>query len=151
MSNNDFRLEDFNSNNDIKSEVATKNYILRMYFDDYEKLIKFRNYKMLKEHNMDYNLSKAISEGIGLLEKRYPDIERGMEKTNFKNGRRSKKNRLDDIEIKDSSAHLSREDTNFLNDFIYHKIYKEENLEYTRMELAHEIISALEKQYKGKF
>lgn len=24
MSNNDFRLEDFNSNNDIKSEVVTK-------------------------------------------------------------------------------------------------------------------------------
>ena len=150
MSNNDFRLEDFNSNSDIKSDVTTKNYSLRMYFDDYETLIKFRNYKMLKEHDMDYNLSKAISEGIGLLEKKYPSIERGVQKTNFKNGRRSKSNNQD-TEIKDSSAQLSGEDISFLNDFIYHKIYKEENLEYTRMELAHEIISALAKQYKGKF
>ena len=105
---------------------------------------------MLKEHDMDYNLSKAISEGIGLLEKKYPSIERGVQKTNFKNGRRSKSNNQD-TEIKDSSAQLSGEDISFLNDFIYHKIYKEENLEYTRMELAHEIISALAKQYKGKF
>lgn len=62
-----------------------------MYFDDYEKLIKFRNYKMLKEHNMDYNLSKAISEGIGLLEKNIQILKEGWRKLILKTEEEAKK------------------------------------------------------------
>lgn len=143
--NNDFRLDGFG----VKESGVEKkyNYTLRMFFKDYESLLKFRNYKLLKEKEKDWNFSKAFSEGLNLLEENY-DIDRNMENTNFKTGRRTTKNEL---EIKETSVQISLAEKKFINDFIFYKRFKEEKVEYTKMEFVQDLIKMITQKYSGKF
>ena len=61
------------------ADEKTHRISIRMYFDDFEKLLTFRNYKILEEKDRDFNFTRAISEGINLLNEKY-NIQRGREK-----------------------------------------------------------------------
>ena len=140
----DFVLS-LNRNKNQKQTVDEKTHIIsiRMYFDDFEKLLKFRNYKILEEKDRDFNFTRAISEGINLLNEKY-NIQRGREKVKLKKGRRFE---TSSMEIKDSTINLPQDDIDFINDFIYFMMYEKGNIEYTRMEFFKELVSEIEKKY----
>lgn len=140
----DFVLS-LNRNKNQKQTVDEKTHriSIRMYFDDFEKLLKFRNYKILEEKDRDFNFTRAISEGINLLNEKY-NIQRGREKVKLKKGRRFE---TSSMEIKDSTINLPQDDIDFINDFIYFMMYKKGNIEYTRMEFFKELVSEIEKKY----
>ena len=140
----DFVLS-LNSNKNQKQTVDEKTHriSIRMYFDDFEKLLKFRNYKILEEKDRDFNFTRAISEGINLLNEKY-NIQRGREKVKLKKGRRFE---TSSMEIKDSTINLPQDDIDFINDFIYFMMYEKGNIEYTRMEFFKELVSEIEKKY----
>ena len=140
----DFVLS-LNRNKNQKQTVDEKTHriSIRMYFDDFEKLLKFRNYKILEEKNRDFNFTRAISEGINLLNEKY-NIQRGREKVKLKKGRRFE---TSSMEIKDSTINLPQDDIGFINDFIYFMMYEKGNIEYTRMEFFKELVSEIEKKY----
>ena len=96
------------------ADEKTHRISIRMYFDDFEKLLKFRNYKILEEKNRDFNFTRAISEGINLLNEKY-NIQRGREKVKLKKGRRFE---TSSMEIKDSTINLPQDDIDFINDFV---------------------------------
>ena len=125
------------------ADEKTHRISIRMYFDDFEKLLKFRNYKILEEKDRDFNFTRAISEGINLLNERY-NIQRGREKVKLKKGRRFE---TSSMEIKDSTINLPQDDIGFINDFIYFMMYEKGNIEYTRMEFFKELVSEIEKKY----
>ena len=125
------------------ADEKTHRISIRMYFDDFEKLLKFRNYKILEEKDRDFNFTRAISEGINLLNEKY-DIQRGREKVKLKKGRRFE---TSSMEIKDSTINLPQDDIDFINDFIYFMMYEKGNIEYTRMEFFKELVSEIEKKY----
>lgn len=125
------------------ADEKTHRISIRMYFDDFEKLLKFRNYKILEEKNRDFNFTRAISEGINLLNEKY-NIQRGREKVKLKKGRRFE---TSSMEIKDSTINLPQDDIGFINDFIYFMMYEKGNIEYTRMEFFKELVSEIEKKY----
>ena len=125
------------------ADEKTHRISIRMYFDDFEKLLKFRNYKILEEKDRDFNFTRAISEGINLLNDKY-DIQRGREKVKLKKGRRFE---TSSAEIKDSTINLPQDDIDFINDFIYFMMYEKGNIEYTRMEFFKELVSEIEKKY----
>ena len=140
----DFVLS-LNRNKNQKQTVDEKTHrtSIRMYFDDFEKLLKFRNYKILEEKDRDFNFTRAISEGINLLNEKY-NIQRGREKVKLKKGRRFE---TSSMEIKDSTINLPQDDIDFINDFIYFMMYEKGNIEYTRMEFFKELVSEIEKKY----
>ena len=140
----DFVLS-LNRNKNQKQTVDEKTHriSIRMYFDDFEKLLKFRNYKILEEKDRDFNFTRAISEGINLLNEKY-NIQRGREKVKLKKGRRFE---TFSMEIKDSTINLPQDDIDFINDFIYFMMYEKGNIEYTRMEFFKELVSEIEKKY----
>ena len=140
----DFVLS-LNRNKNQKQTVDEKTHriSIRMYFDDFEKLLKFRNYKILEEKDRDFNFTRAISEGINLLNEKY-NIQRGREKVKLKKGRRFE---TSSMEIKDSTINLPQDDIGFINDFIYFMMYEKGNIEYTRMEFFKELVSEIEKKY----
>ena len=125
------------------ADEKTHRIRIRMYFDDFEKLLKFRNYKILEEKDRDFNFTRAISEGINLLNEKY-NIQRGREKVKLKKGRRFE---TSSMEIKDSTINLPQDDIGFINDFIYFMMYEKGNIEYTRMEFFKELVSEIEKKY----
>jgi hypothetical protein len=125
------------------ADEKTHRISIRMYFDDFEKLLKFRNYKILEEKDRDFNFTRAISEGINLLNEKY-NIQRGREKVKLKKGRRFE---TSSMEIKDSTINLPQDDIDFINDFIYFMMYEKGNIEYTRMEFFKELVSEIEKKY----
>ena len=125
------------------ADEKTHRISIRMYFDDFEKLLKFRNYKILEEKDRDFNFTRAISEGINLLNEKY-NIQRGREKVKLKKGRRFETSYM---EIKDSTINLPQDDIGFINDFIYFMMYEKGNIEYTRMEFFKELVSEIEKKY----
>jgi hypothetical protein len=125
------------------ADEKTHRISIRMYFDDFEKLLKFRNYKILEEKDRDFNFTRAISEGINLLNEKY-NIQRGREKVKLKKGRRFE---TSSMEIKDSTINLPQDDIGFINDFIYFMMYEKGNIEYTRMEFFKELVSEIEKKY----
>lgn len=125
------------------ADEKTHRISIRMYFDDFEKLLKFRNYKILEEKDRDFNFTRAISEGINLLNEKY-NIQRGREKVKLKKGRRFETSFM---EIKDSTINLPQDDIDFINDFIYFMMYEKGNIEYTRMEFFKELVSEIEKKY----
>jgi len=125
------------------ADEKTHRISIRMYFDDFEKLLKFRNYKILEEKDRDFNFTRAISEGINLLNEKY-NIQRGREKVKLKKGRRFE---TSSMEIKDSTINLPQDDIGFINDFIYFTMYEKGNIEYTRMEFFKELVSEIEKKY----
>jgi len=125
------------------ADEKTHRISIRMYFDDFEKLLKFRNYKILEEKDRDFNFTRAISEGINLLNEKY-NIQRGREKVKLKKGRRFE---TSSMEIKDSTINLPQDDIDFINDFIYFMMYGKGNIEYTRMEFFKELVSEIEKKY----
>ena len=132
-----------NKNRKQIADEKTHRISIRMYFDDFEKLLKFRNYKILEEKDRDFNFTRAISEGINLLNDKY-DIQRGREKVKLKKGRRFE---TSSMEIKDSTINLPQDDIDFINDFIYFMMYEKGNIEYTRMEFFKELVSEIEKKY----
>lgn len=132
-----------NKNRKQIADEKTHRISIRMYFDDFEKLLKFRNYKILEEKDRDFNFTRAISEGINLLNEKY-DIQRGREKVKLKKGRRFE---TSSMEIKDSTINLPQDDIDFINDFIYFMMYEKGNIEYTRMEFFKELVSEIEKKY----
>ena len=140
----DFVLS-LNRNKNQKQTVDEKTHriSIRMYFDDFEKLLKFRNYKILEEKDRDFNFTRAISEGINLLNEKY-NIQRGREKVKLKKGRRFE---TSSMERKDSTINLPQDDIDFINDFIYFMMYEKGNIEYTRMEFFKELVSEIEKKY----
>ena len=91
-----------NKNQKQTADEKTHRISIRMYFDDFEKLLKFRNYKILEEKDRDFNFTRAISEGINLLNEKY-NIQRGREKVKLKKGRRFE---TSSMEIKDSTINL---------------------------------------------
>ena len=125
------------------ADEKTHRISIRMYFDNFEKLLKFRNYKILEEKDRDFNFTRAISEGINLLNEKY-NIQRGREKVKLKKGRRFE---TSSMEIKDSTINLPQDDIGFINDFIYFMMYEKGNIEYTRMEFFKELVSEIEKKY----
>ena len=125
------------------ADEKTHRISIRMYFDDFEKLLKFRNYKILEEKDRDFNFTRAISEGINLLNEKY-NIQRGREKVKLKKGRRFE---TSSMEIKDSTINLPQDDIGFINDFIYFMMYEKGNIEYTRMEVFKELLSEIQKKY----
>ena len=125
------------------ADEKTHRISIRMYFDDFEKLLKFRNYKILEEKDRDFNFTRAISEGINLRNEKY-NIQRGREKVKLKKGRRFE---TSSMEIKDSTINLPQDDIGFINDFIYFMMYEKGNIEYTRMEFFKELVSEIEKKY----
>ena len=116
------------------ADEKTHRISIRMYFDDFEKLLKFRNYKILEEKDRDFNFTRAISEGINLLNEKY-NIQRGREKVKLKKGRRFE------------TSSMEIDDIDFINDFIYFMMYEKGNIEYTRMEFFKELVSEIEKKY----
>ena len=138
----DFVLS-LNRNKPQKQTADEKTHRISMYFDDFEKLLKFRNYKILEEKDRDFNFTRAISEGINLLNEKY-NIQRGREKVKLKKGRRFE---TSSMEIKDSTINLPQDDIDFINDFIYFMMYEKGNIEYTRMEFFKELVSEIEKKY----
>ncbi|UTG66808.1 hypothetical protein J2O02_18250 (plasmid) [Elizabethkingia anophelis] len=145
---NEFRLDGFNST-PSKDVRKVKKESFRMYYEDFEILLKFRNYKVIKEKIHDYNMSNAISDGLKLLSQKYPDIEKGKEKTKFRSGRRTYSDT--NQEIKDTSCVLSFDDVDFISDFVYYKIYNEGLVDYSKIEFVHEIVTLIKEHYSGKF
>lgn len=119
---------------------------LHLYVEDWLDLVKFRTYKVLEMKQLDYTLASAIEYGLSLLEKKYT-IERGKDKITLQRGRRISNEK----DMKASSLDISGERVDFINDFLYHKVFVENNLKYTRAEMFQEIVELIKKENKVAF
>lgn len=141
----DFRLDDFQIEVD---EGKKKIYSLNMYEEDWIKFNKIKTYKILEENNLSYTKSEVFSWGIELLKEKYNNIERECEKIKLRRGKRAEG--TDNI-CRQTSVYITSSDSSFINDFLFHKVWKEKQIEYTRAEMIHEMISLIEKEEPNIF
>lgn len=130
------------------SDPETYKLNLRIYMKDYEDLLTFINYMIVDKKNLNYKMSDAITEGIHLLTEQ-KDIKRGMPVVKLAVGRKDQTSELDII--KSTTAVISIEDKDLLNDFIYHKMIAERNTKYSRVDLMADLMDAIRKNNKNIF
>lgn len=130
------------------SDPETYKLNLRIYMKDYEDLLTFINYMIVDKKNLNYKMSDAITEGIHLLTEQ-KDIKRGMPVVKLAVGRKDQTSELDII--KSTTAVISIEDKDLLNDFIYHKKIAERNTKYSRVDLMADLMDAIRKNNKNIF
>ena len=145
---NDFRLDGFSDVEKKNGEIERKRQSFRMFFSDYETLLKLRNFKIIKEHQVDFTLADGIAEGINLLADKY-NVVRGQKKTKFRIGRRNGVD-VEQEEIKNTSANLLIADIDLMSDILYHKTNVIGEVDYTVMQFVRELALELDKKYKGK-
>ncbi len=149
-----FKLDDFDfektaiEKNGYKQSDEKKNtkVSLSMTVEDYLDLIAFKNHKVLKLKNLEYTISSAIVYGLSLLESKYK-IERDREKVTLKRGRRTGEK----VELKDTTIDLPEERANFINDFLYYKVFDKGFIEYTRPEMMGELVKLIKSKNKEIF
>ena len=141
----DFRLDDFRVE---EKEEEKKIYSLNMYEEDFKRFNKVKSFKILEENNLSYTKSEVFSWGVELLKKEYPEIERGQKTIRLRSGKRTK-----DTEkvCRQTSVYVTTEDKQFINDFLYYKVWKEEQLEYTRAEMINEMLNLIEEDQPNIF
>lgn len=119
---------------------------LSLYVADWMDLTRFKNHQILERKNLEYTISDTINYGLSLLEKKYKII-RNRDKISLKKGRRNKER----IPVKTSSVDLPSERVDFINDFLYFKVFDNEELEYTRPEMFAEMVTLIKKNNKNIF
>ena len=138
--NDDFTLEDFKKSK-TEDKEKKKRFSIIIYEKDYIDLQQYKNYKIQKDKNTNFTNSDVVTYGLTLLEKKYNHIERGKEKAQLKRG-----TRIVDEPTKGTSIVLAQKWLDFINDFIYHKIFNEYKIEFTRAELLREITELIKEE-----
>ena len=118
---------------------------LSLYVEDWMDLTRFRNFKVLQLKKLDYTISDAILYGLSLLEEMY-GVERNREKITLKRGRRS-----NEKSVRTSSIDLPAERVDFINDFLYHKVFVQKQIDYTRPEMFSELVELIKEKNKEIF
>lgn len=142
-SEQDFRIEDFTKKKEEKIIFSKMSF--RMFFDDFQNLLKLRNYKISKDHSTNFTISHIMSEGINLLADNL-DIERGMPPKKFRVGRRTNSKQE---EIKETSMMLADADINLMSDILYHKVHKQNDPDYSKMQFVQDVVKALMDKYSN--
>lgn len=131
-------------------DAGTKNVNIKislsLYVKDWMDLTRFKNHQILERRNLEYTIADAINYGLELLDKKYK-IVRERDKISLKKGRRNKEK----IEVKTTSIDLPGERVNFINDFLFYKVFDKEELEYTRPEMFAEMVELIKKNNKNIF
>ena len=120
-------------NNETNNDITKMS--LSIYVNDWMDLTRLKNYKILEQKNLEYTMSDAIQYGLKLLEEKF-QTKRNRDKITLKRGRRNKEK----IEVKTTSIDLPLERINFINDFLYHKVFDEKEIYYTRPEMFAEMM-----------
>ena len=141
----EFKLDDFDKKIGAEKENKPKRFSLNLYVSDFLDLQKFKNFKIQKDKDLSYTNSSVITYGLELLKEKY-NIERGKEKIHLKKGTRKVEEKT-----RGTSIVLDSEWIDFINDFIYYKIFEEQKVEYTRAELIREIINLIKEKNKAVF
>ncbi|GEM_PF-1331260 len=143
------KYKDYKINKIYEVKTKKKRQNFRIFLSDYETLLKLRAFKVVKEHQVDFTFGDCISEGINLLAEKY-DVARGMEKTNFRVGRRND-NKTEIENIKNTSTALFVDDLNLMSDVLYHKINVIGEMDYTVMQFVRDFVFELKRKYKNAF
>jgi hypothetical protein len=151
MSENTFNIADFDKQmkatetKDTDTPEIVK-ISVNMYVDDWLDLVKYRTYKILEQHNLDYSMADTFKYGFSLLEAKY-NIKRGREKTTLLKGRKG----TNSLPIKATSLNLSSDIVSFINDFTYHKVWIEKQVQYSRLEMYQEMVKMIKENDKEPF
>lgn len=112
---------------------------LNVYVEDWQDLTLFRTYKVTRENNLNYTIADAVTYGLMLLEKKYPNLKRTRENIRLSRGRRH-----GDIKpTKLTSVDLPKTWVNFINDFLCHQVIDKGRTLYTRPEMFEEVVSLI--------
>lgn len=144
MEDNIFQLDILDKQENKKTEMLK--YGFRIYTSDWEWLKDLVKYKILKTEALEFNNSKAISEGISLLQKKNGEVKQRKQNIRYRPGRRENPG-----ELKMTSTYLSKDEVEYLKNYHFDTIFNKGNLEYSQMELFSELVKLLKTKYKGKF
>lgn len=134
----DTHLQDYRDSDKTKISLS-------LYVEDWMDLNRFRNFKVLELKKLDYTISDTILYGLSLLEGLY-SVKRNRDKITLKRGRRN-----NEKAVKTSSIDLPNERVDFINDFLYHKVFVQKHLEYTRPEMFAELVKLIKNKNSEVF
>lgn len=141
---NVFQLDILDTPNIEKTKMIK--YGFRIYVKDWEWLKELVKYEIVKNENLEYNNSKAISEAIQLLMEKHGEIKPRKTNIRYRPGRRDSPN-----DVKVTSTYLSEPQVEYLKNYHFNTIFGKGNLEYSQMELFSELVNGLKEKYKDKF
>lgn len=144
MNEDIFQLDILDEKEDPKIEM--QKYGFRIFVSDWEWLKELVKYKILKTEDLEFNNSKAISEGISLLTKKKGILQPRKKNIRYRPGRRDNPG-----ELKMTSTYITKDEVEYLKNYHFHTIFDKGNLEYSQMELFSELVKLLKIKYKGKF
>lgn len=144
MDDNIFQLDILDDQEIPKTEM--QKYGFRIFISDWEWLKDLVKYKILKTEDLEFNNSKAISEGISLLNDKNGDIQPRKKNIRYRPGRRDNPG-----ELKMTSTYITKDEVEYLKNYHFHTIFNKGNLEYSQMELFSELVNLMKIKYKGKF
>lgn len=133
-------------------EIKKEKTLIFPYQLDESTMLFIRNfihYKRFEDGVFEYNLSSVMKEGISLLKEKYPNIPLRPKnvKTPTKKGRRKKSNENEETKYP-TSFHISESEREFIYDFIYDKLKKEED--YIKEDFMNDLITEIKRKYKMK-
>lgn len=144
MGDNIFQLDILDQKEQPKKEM--QKYGFRIFTPDWDWLKTLVKYKILKTEDLEFNNSKAISEGILLLSKKKGELTPRKKNIRYRPGRRDNPG-----ELKMTSTYLTRDEVEYLKNYHFDSIFNKGNLEYSQMELFSELVKLLKNKYKDKF
>lgn len=144
MEDDIFQLDILDHKENPKNEMLK--YGFRIFTSDWEWLKALVKYKILKTEDLEFNNSKAISEGISLLSKKRGELKPRKKNIRYRSGRRDNPG-----ELKMTSTYITYDEVEYLKNYHFDNIFNQGNLEYSQMELFSEIVKLLKDKYKGKF
>lgn len=144
MEDNIFQLDILDQKEKPKKEM--QKYGFRIFTTDWEWLKTLVKYKILKTEDLEFNNSKAISEGISLLAKEKGELTPRKKNIRYRPGRRDNPG-----ELKMTSTYLTTNEVEYLKNYHFDSIFNKGNLEYSQMELFSELVKLLKNKYKDKF
>ena len=144
MKDDIFQLDILDQKEKPKNEMLK--YGFRIFISDWEWLKTLVKYKILKTEDLEFNNSKAISEGISLMANKRGELKPRKKNIRYRPGRRDNPG-----ELKMTSTYITNDEVEYLKNYHFDNIFNQGNLEYSQMELFSELVKLLKNKYKGKF
>lgn len=117
---------------------------LSFFVNDWEDFQKFKRKMILEKKDLSYTNGDAIRDGFELLNKKH-NIVKGRPKVKLPSGRRIGKAKP----LKFTSVDLNAEQLDFINDYLYHKVFIEENIKFTRSHMLAEMLECIRLEHKN--
>lgn len=137
---NIFGTADFK--NTAKKEDKKVNVSITFYEDDYELFDQVIEHLLFKKRQRNANITNVFAEGMELLKEKYGKLPK---RENVKYARGGRRN--NDYKVKISSIWLTKENAEYYKDFMFYKIFGEENSKYFSYDFTREIIRLLADKY----